>query len=599
MTERRRIVRTPNQMGPRASVLRLTYISGLAGGIGLVAGGAAWVLVHLIGFLTNVALFHRRGTGLPSMRELHPGAPLFVAAVAGALVVATLARWSPVIKGHGIPEAMEAILLRQSRISPRAALAKPLSAAVAIGTGGPFGAEGPIIVTGGALGSLIGQVLPVSPAERKVLLSAGAAAGMSATFGAPLAAVVLAIELLLFEFSTRSFIPLVVASSVAGGVHVAVFGSGPLFHVPAHDFAGLGRLPLYAVVGVACGVLALVINKVLFLLESAFRRLPVNDFFHPAIGAVGFATVGLFVPRALGVGYDAIDDVLARRLAVSTLIVLGIAKLVAWWLALASGTSGGTLAPILLISGCYGALLGEAADRLFPNAHVSPGAFALVAMAATFGSTTRAAFTSIVFVFELTRDYQAILPVMLATVLADLVVLGFMKETLMTEKLARRGLRVHLEYEADVLRGTLVREVMTPDVETLPIDASLDVALRRFERGGHGAYPVVGADGALVGIVARGDVLREERIEEEAAGGASVGDVASTDVVTIRPGEPVIAALRSMLEEEIEHVPVVDGGRMVGICTRSDILRARRRQFTHDVLEPGWRLSRLRPRRRP
>src|SRR5439155_12317363 len=208
------------------------------------------------------------------------------------------------------------------------------------------------------------------------------------------------------------------------------------------------------------------------------------------------------------------------------------------------GTSGGTLAPILLISGCYGALLGEAADRLFPNAHVSPGAFALVAMAATFGSTTRAAFTSIVFVFELTRDYQAILPVMLATVLADLVVLGFMKETLMTEKLARRGLRVHLEYEADVLRGTLVREVMTPDVETLPIDASLDVALRRFERGGHGAYPVVGADGALVGIVARGDVLREERIEEEAAGGASVGDVASTDVVTIRPGEPVIAALR-------------------------------------------------------
>src|SRR5947208_6489023 len=276
MTERRRIVRTPNQMGPRASVLRLTYISGLAGGIGLVAGGAAWVLVHLIGFLTNVALFHRGGTGLPSMRELHPGAPLFVAAVAGALVVATLARWSPVIKGHGIPEAMEAILLKQSRISPRAALAKPLSAAIAIGTGGPFGAEGPIIVKGGALGSLVGQVLPVSPSERKILLASGAAAGMAATFGTPLAAVVLAIELLLFEFSTRAFIPLVVASALAGGVHSAIFGSGPLFAVPHHSYAGLDRLGLYAALGVMAGLLAVVITRGLFTMEGGFRRVPVG-----------------------------------------------------------------------------------------------------------------------------------------------------------------------------------------------------------------------------------------------------------------------------------------------------------------------------------
>src|SRR5947208_5897488 len=358
MTERRRIVRTPNQMGPRASVLRLTYISGLAGGIGLVAGGAAWVLVHLIGFLTNVALFHRGGTGLPSMRELHPGAPLFVAAVGGALVVATLARWSPVIKGHGIPEAMEAILLRQSRISPRAALAKPLSAAVAIGTGGPFGAEGPIIVTGGALGSLIGQVVRVSPAERKILLACGAAAGMSATFGAPLASVVLAIELLLFEFSTRAFVPLVVAASIAGGMHSLLFGSGPLFAVPAHHYAGLTRLPLFAVLGLLAGLFAVVVVRGLFLVEEGFRRLPVGEFWHPVIGALGFALVGIAVPRVLGVGYDAIGDVLATRLAVGTLAVLLGAKLVAWWVALGSGTSGGTLAPILLISGSFGSLVG-------------------------------------------------------------------------------------------------------------------------------------------------------------------------------------------------------------------------------------------------
>src|ERR1044072_587357 len=243
----------------------------MAAALGLVAGGAAYVLLHLIGLLTNVALFHRFGWGFPSFRHLPRGPWLIVAAVTGGLVVSLLALWSPVIRGHGIPEAMEAVLSKQSRISPRAALAKPLSAAIAIGTGGPFGAEGPIIVTGGALGCLIGQIVPVSPAERKILLASGAAAGMAATFGAPLASVMLAIELLLFEFSPRAFITLVVAASIAGGIHSTIFSSGPLFHVPAHDYAGLGQLPAYAVLGLACGVMACIIAKGLFSLEHGVR----------------------------------------------------------------------------------------------------------------------------------------------------------------------------------------------------------------------------------------------------------------------------------------------------------------------------------------
>ena len=477
-------------MHARTPPRRLLFLSLLAAALGLVGGGAAYVLLRLIGLLTNLALFHRYAWELPSFRHFHPSWTLIPAAVTGGLVVSLLAKWAPVIRGHGIPEAMEAVLTKQSRIQPQAALAKPLSAAVAIGTGGPFGAEGPIIVTGGALGSLLGQVLPVSPAERKILLASGAAAGMAATFGAPLAAVVLAIELLLFEFSARAFVPLVVASALAGGVHSAIFGTGPLFAVPHHSYAGLDRLGLYAVLGIVAGALSLVISEGLFLFEKGFRRLPVSEFWHPMIGALGFSLIGLVVPRALGVGYDAISDVLLSKIAVGALLALAVAKLLAWWVALASGTSGGTLAPVLLISGSFGSLFGTLVARVFPSAHLSPGAFALVAMAATFGAATRATFTSIVFLFELTRDYQIILPLMLATVLADLMASWFMRESLMTEA------RPPGTSGPERLRGrrastTLVQEVMTTDVDTISVDATVGDARRLLAAGGHGAYPLV------------------------------------------------------------------------------------------------------------
>ena len=571
-------------MHAQTSPRRLLFLSILAALLGAAGGGAAWVLLHLIGLLTNFALFHRYGWELPSFETLVASPWIVVAAVVGALLVSLLAKWSPVIRGHGIPETMEAVLLRQSRISPRAALAKPLSAAVAIGTGGPFGAEGPIIVTGGALGSLVGQVLHVSPAERKILLACGAAAGMSATFGAPLASVVLAIELLLFEFSTRAFVPLVVAASVAAGIHSALFGSGPLFAVPAHDYAGLAILPWFVVLGLACGLLAVVVSKGLFLVEDGFRRLPVPDFWHPVIGALGFSAVGLLVPRALGVGYDAIGDVLNDRLAIGVIAVLAIAKLVAWWLALGSGTSGGTLAPLLLIGGSFGSLVGSLALAAVPGLGISPGAFAVVGMAATFGASTRATFTAIVFLFELTRDYQIVVPMMLAAVVADLIAGALMRETLMTEKLFRRGLRVSTEYEVDVLRTTLVADVMSRQVDTLPENATVADARRRLESGRHGAYPLVDAEGRCVGIVARGDLLSRPAGDAE-----PVTAVASQDVVAVTPEDTVFRALQLLLEEEVEHLPVIAAGRLVGICTRTDVLRARRRQMENERREPGWR----------
>ena len=561
---------------------RLVLLAAIGALLGLAGGAAAWVLVHLIDLITNVALFHEWSTEARHMVELDPGPWLYVAAITGALLISLLARWAPVIRGHGIPEAMEAVLTKQSRIAPRTAIAKPISAALAIGTGAPFGAEGPIIVTGGSIGSLLGQVISVTPSERKILLAAGAAAGMSATFGAPLAAVVLAIELLLFEFSVRAFVPLVVASSIAGGMHSALFDDGPLFRVPAHDFAGLDVLPAFVLLGVACGLLAIVISRGLFFVEDLYRRLPVGEFWHPMIGAVGFATVGLFVPRALGVGYDAIGDVLAGQLAVATAASLAIGKLLAWWLALGSGTSGGTLAPILLISASFGTVVGSVLNDVLPGPEVALGAFAIVAMAATFGAATQASFTAIVFVFELTRDYDVIIPLMLASVLADLVYSAVNQDSLMTEKLRRRGLRIGRHFGADPFAGAPVGHIMTTAVETLPDTATVGEARRLFAAGGHGAYPIV-RDGGLVGIVSRGDILRDSCEDVEA-----LLDHATTQVVTVGPDEPAQHALRVMVDEHVEHVPVVDDrNRLIGICTRTDLLKVRRRQFDLERLQGG------------
>ncbi len=573
-----------------ASQRRLVLLCLIAGFLGVAGGGAAWALVRLIRLLTSVFLFHEWSFSPPPMDELDVGPEIVVAAVLGATVISLLARWAPLIRGHGIPESMEAILLRRSRITPRTAVAKPLSAAIAIGTGGPFGAEGPIIVTGSAIGSLLGQFLPVSASERKILLAAGAAAGMAATFGAPLASVVLAVELLLFEFSTRAFIPLVVSASIAGGMHQLLFEQGPLFTVPPHDYAGLDVLPAFVVLGLASGLLAVVISRGLYLVEGMYERLPVKEFWHPILGALVFSCIGLAVPRALGVGYDVIDDFLGDRLAVGTVAVIALAKLVAWWFALGSGTSGGTLAPILLMSSGFGVLAGHAVGALFPGLGISPGAFAVVAMAATFGASTRATFTSIVFVFELTRDYEVILPLMLATVIADLVARRLMQDSILTEKLTRRGLQVRHDYEVDPFRTTTAAQIMTSEVETLPATATVGEVRARFAKRSHSTYPVM-EDGRCVGAVTRDDLLDVEAVADE-----PVAKHLQRDLVTVEAGDLAITVLERMLEEEVDHVLVLEDDELAGICTRTDLLRIREQQLAAEQPEGGqWDvLARLR-----
>ena len=502
------------------------------GGIGLVLGGvggvAADVVVHLVGLISNLALLHRFGWQLPDLRHYHPTPVLLAVAAGGALVVVGLARWSPIIKGHGIPESLEAILFRDSRVMPRAAVAKPISAALAMGTGGPFGAEGPIIVTGAAVGSLVGQLIPVSPAERRILLATGAAAGMAGVFATPVAAVVLAFELLLFERSLRSLVPLVLATSVAAALHDVLIAPRPLFAVVHPLIFHVGQLPLFAILGLAAGALAVVLNRGLFAVEAGFRRLPIPEWAHPVVGALGFGAIGLAVPGSLSVGYWAITDAVNSRFLLGAAAVLFVGKMVSWWIGLGSNTSGGTLAPMFLVGATMGEMVGIAFAHAFPAAHIQPGAFALVGMGATFGVGARALLTGVVFAAEVTGGYGMLVPLLLATGVAELVAELGLDDRVMTDKLRRRGLRVDFDAQTDPLRMRVAALVMRPAGEGL----------------------------------------------------------ATANLATVDRWAFVSEALSLLLEPDMPAVAVTDHARIIGTITRAEIEAELRRRSADEHVQP-------------
>jgi len=576
---------------------RMVLISSLAAGVGLVAGVVAYLLYRLIGLFTNLFFFHRFSVDFTSAHLNHLGPWVIVTPVLGGIVIGFMAKYgSSKIKGHGIPEAMEAVLTNRSRIQPRVAILKPISAAIAIGTGGPFGAEGPIIQTGGALGSLVGQIMHTTAAERKVLLACGAAAGMSATFNTPIAGVILAIELLLFEFKSRSFIPLVISSSLATAVHLQLLGSGPMFEVAAMDFGVPRALPFYLLLGGVCGLVAVVFSKALYWVEDQFEKLPIDELWWPAIGALGLGIIGYFVPRVLGVGYDTISDILNARLALGVLLVVGFAKAVALVVSLGSGTSGGLLAPMFMSSAALGGAFAVLMNRVFPSAHLSPGAFALVAMGAVFGAASRATFTFIIFAFEITRDYNAVLPLMLVSVLADgLAMLLMPHASIMTEKLARRGLRIHQDYETDILHHVRVEEMMDRTPPTISASTTVGelaerIARRDPEVSHHQALLVVDDQGSLESIITRGDILRT--LDREPSGTATVQECGSSNLIVTYPDELLSEAVHKILRHNIGRLPVVDRQnpkQIVGYLGRPNIMAARLRRLEEEqIREPGW-----------
>jgi chloride channel protein, CIC family len=575
---------------------RLGYISVLAAVVGTIAGVVAFLLYNLIGLLTNLAFYHVWSFHFRSPANNQLGAWVIVIPVVGGIIVGFMAKYgSAKVKGHGIPEAMEAVLTSKSRIEAKVAILKPISAAIAIGTGGPFGAEGPIIQTGGAFGSVIGQIVSTTASERKVLLACGAGAGMAATFNTPIAGVILAIELLLFEFRSRSFIPLVIATTLATSVRQLLLGTGAMFNVSPMDFGIPRALPYYLALGIVCGAIAIGFTKALYFVEDHFDGLPVPELWHPAIGALALGIIGFFVPRVLGVGYDTLGDILNNNLALKLLVLVAVCKSLALLLSLGAGTSGGLLAPMFMSSAAAGGLFAIGVNAAIPGAHLSPGACALVAMAAVFGSASRATFAFIVFAFEIVHDFNAVLPLMLVSVIANAIAVRYLPNSIMTEKLARRGLDIHQEYEANALKQIKVADVMSRDVATIEPQETVNAAADRFATGDlvssrHHALPIVDTAGRLQGLVTQGDLLRA--LQTDPAGEMTVLDAGTRSLIVAYPDERVFDAVMKMLENNIGRLPVVDRKdphKLLGHMNRANVMGSWRGHLNEEyVREHGW-----------
>ncbi|MEO5814071.1 MAG: chloride channel protein [Gemmatimonadaceae bacterium] len=558
---------------------RTVFICGLAIVIAAAAGLVARLLVMLIGLITNIAFFHRVSTAFSSPADAHVGAWVLVIPVVGALLVGVMARYgSAAIRGHGIPEVMEKVLRGESRIPARVMFLKPLSAAVAIGTGGPFGAEGPIIATGGAIGSMLGQYVHVSSDERKTLLAAGAAAGMAATFGSPVSAVLLAVELLLFEYRPRSLIPVALAAAVAAAVRVAFEGTAPVFAVPAFVQPGGEALLIYALLGAVIGAFAVGVSRFTYAIEDAFEKLPIHWMWWPAIGAVAVGICGYLEPRVLGVGYSNIAGILSGTIVGKALFMLVVLKLIAWAVYLGSGTSGGTLAPLFTIGGGAGALAGAGIASAAPTLGVDARVAALVGMAATFAGASHALLTSIVFAFETTRQPVGLLPLLAGCTAAYLAALLLSRHSIMTEKMARRGAPVRTEYEADHLAHVIARDVASTDVVSLDADAALADVREWLDSAAsalHQGFPVLDGDGLLVGVVTRRDLLSGPDIGLD--GLRRVRDVVRRAPAVVYGDSTLRDAADLMVTQGVGRLPVVERAeprRVVGILTRSDLLAA-------------------------
>ncbi len=544
--------------------------------IGAFSALVAYALLWLIAIITNLAFYHRFSAAPALPQGHHLGYWVVLVPVVGAVIIGLMARFgSEKIRGHGIPEALEAILLGRSLISLKVAILKPLSSAISIGTGGPFGAEGPIIMTGGAFGSIFAQQFHLSAAERKTLLVAGAAAGMSAVFATPVAAVLLAVELLLFEWKPRSFIPVTVASVVASVLRVPLLGAGPIFPMAIHAPVSGMELAIAAGLGIITGFGSGLLTMLVYAFEDIFQKLPVHWMWWPAIGAVFVGIGGIFEPCVLGVGYDTIHSLLLGQIIGAAVIGLLVAKSLVWSIALGSGTSGGVLAPLLIIGGALGALIGS----WVPVGDI--GLWSLIGMAAMMGGTMRSPLTAMVFAVELTHDFNLFPALLVGSVAAFGVTVLLMRRSVLTEKLARRGHHITREYTIDPFEFARVRDVMDKDVPTVPSTMKLlelsdriadgDVMLNQRQ-----GTLIVNKQNQLVGIITRGDIVRALRKNESAE--MTVAEAGSTNLTVAFPDEPLNVALTKMLSQNIGRLPVVersDQAKVVGYLGRAAILSAR------------------------
>jgi len=576
--------------GDFAADKRLILIAMISIFIGAVCAYVAVLLLSMISFFTNLFYFHQFSLTPRSPSTNSLGLFMIVVPVAGGLIIGLMARYgSEKIRGHGIPEALEAILFGKSIMSPKVAILKPLSSAISIGSGGPFGAEGPIIMTGGAFGSIIAQGFHLTAAERKTLLVAGASAGMSATFASPIAAVLLAVELLLFEWKPRSLVPVALASAVAAALRSHLLGAGPLFPIPAHAAVGWLGLLAAGIVGLTAGAFSASLSASLYKLEDWFEHIPVHWMWRPAIGGLIVGIGGYFQPRALGVGYDVIGDLLRGHLVASVVLGLVAVKCVIWIISLASGTSGGVLAP-LLIMGCS---LGALESHFLPTGGSS--LWPLVGMAAVLGGMMRAPFTAVIFALELTHDVDALPPLLIASVCAYAFTVLTMKRSILTEKVARRGYDIFREYGVDPLEKSRVSEAMSQPVITIPSSTPASELLERYfaSSNKHRGYPVLNGKDELIGVLTISDLLGGSFLENDKT--LQARDLIGAETISTFPEETCREAAERMATRGVGRLPVVssdDPKKLIGIITRSDLLKPRLSDFEEEQkYERHWKLT--------
>jgi H+/Cl- antiporter ClcA len=571
-----------SELGDFTTSLRVIPISLLAILIGAICAYVALALLRLIGLFTNLFYFGRWSTAMVSPAGNHLGYFSVLVPVAGALVIGFMARYgSERIRGHGIPEAIEAILINGSKVQPKVAILKPISSAISIGSGGPFGAEGPIIMTGGAFGSMIAQLFHLTSAERKTLLVAGAAGGMSATFASPVAAVLLAVELLLFEWKPRSLIPVALASAVAAVLRRYILGLGPLFPVPEHPlFIGPKALLACALVGILAGALSALLTLSVYAAEDAFLKLKFHWMWWPAIGGLAIGLGGLIFPQALGVGYDTIGSLLQG--GVTTKVILGVllVKWFIWAVSLGSGTSGGVLAPLLMMGGALGGL--EA--LVLPNA--GAGFWPLISMGAILAGTMRSPLTGIVFAFELTHDPNVFLPLLVAGIMAYAFTVLTLKRSILTEKVARRGFHLSREYAVDPLELIYVREVMRTNIAVLPAERSLGEIMPSLRKSHRQQRLIVVVDhtGKLAGIATRGGLFARVEKEKDAVLRQPLHQLITTTPTLAHSDETLRTVVYRMAESGLTRMPVVErgSGKLLGLVALDDLLKARTRHLEEE-----------------
>jgi H+/Cl- antiporter ClcA len=579
----------PRRLADYSADYRMLILAAMAAVAGTGGAFSAWVLLKLINLATNVFWYGDFSFAQTAIANRGPLLILLIPII-GGLIIGLMARFgSDKIRGHGIPEAIETILFGESKLSLKVALLKPLSSAVSIGSGGPFGAEGPIIMTGGAIGSLFAQLFRLSAAERKTLLVAGATAGMTGIFGTPIASIMLAVELLLFEWKPRSFVPVVTAVLVSLAWRPLLVGSGPLFPFAAPTPTGIEPVAISAMLGVTTGLLAALLSFLLYRIEDGFHRLPIHWMWWPAIGAIVVGIGALFDARVLGAGYGLIQSLLDGNLLFKAALLLLVVKAIVWLIALGSGTSGGILAPLMILGGCAGFLIGQ-------HLPGNPGFWAMIGMAGIVSGTMRAPMTGALFAAEMTNHLSALPETIAAGAAAYAVSVLIMKRSILTEKIARRGRHILREYTVDALEFLLAGQLMTRNPKTLPASMAIPDVLRFFaDEAEHRSYPVVDGEGRLVGLVSRTDALRWQ-VENKNEG--QLGDLLSdASTLVAYPETPCGAVADMMVDSGTGRVPIVDPHtrRVVGLISRQDLLKVRTTQKRGETVRPVRKWRRVQP----